>query len=317
MKHIPTHLFLPAGFGLKGLHINPYDEVAEVRGISWSIGGDGDYNTVPNFIKRYNPDVKGFSIGDHLVETCNNCTMFKYRPQQDRFNGALSFAGADYLDKQVDYVVEQVKTDPTVNFEEDWKLMTIFIGANDVCACEGIEKLYASADRWEAYVRGAVEKVRVSMPRVFVNLVELFNISGVYDISQKRDYCRNFHAMSFFECKCGFAPSSEGGDAYRRAIADMSQEYNARLRKIANDYKGQYRDFGVVAQPAFRDAELPALPVEFLSNIDCFHPSPLGHAQMAMHLWNNMVSPHGAKSTKFNVMDSFVCPTEETRIYTD
>eukprot|EP00128_Syssomonas_multiformis_P010694 Colp12_sorted_trinity150504_noHs@7375 len=69
---------ITAGFGLKGLHINPYDEVAEVRGISWSIGGDGDYNTVPNFIKRYNPDVKGFSIGDHLVETWYVCCDLRF-----------------------------------------------------------------------------------------------------------------------------------------------------------------------------------------------------------------------------------------------
>ena len=55
---------ITAAFGAKSKNL--LDLLAEFRGVSWSIGGDHslkDVVTVPNIIKEYYSDVKGFSVG--------------------------------------------------------------------------------------------------------------------------------------------------------------------------------------------------------------------------------------------------------------
>lgn len=34
---------------------------------------------------------------------------------------------------QANLLVERMKTEPEVDFENDWKLITLFIGGNDLC----------------------------------------------------------------------------------------------------------------------------------------------------------------------------------------
>jgi phospholipase B1 len=43
----------------------------EYRGLSYSIGGDNDSFTVPNYVKHYQPNLTGYSIGEHAGEYCN------------------------------------------------------------------------------------------------------------------------------------------------------------------------------------------------------------------------------------------------------
>jgi phospholipase B1 len=43
----------------------------EYRGLSYSIGGNVNASTVPNYIKHFQPNVTGYSIGKHLGEYCN------------------------------------------------------------------------------------------------------------------------------------------------------------------------------------------------------------------------------------------------------
>ena len=45
----------------------------DYRGLSWSVGGDdgnsGYYNTIPNILKRYNPNLYGYSTGQGDVKS--------------------------------------------------------------------------------------------------------------------------------------------------------------------------------------------------------------------------------------------------------
>jgi phospholipase B1 len=62
-----------AGFaaeGIQGTSIIDIKSMNEYRGVSYGGGGDAGAVTVPNFIKRYNPKVKGASVDKHLVEIC-------------------------------------------------------------------------------------------------------------------------------------------------------------------------------------------------------------------------------------------------------
>lgn len=62
-----------AGFGAKGIQGNTIINIKnlfENRGISYGAGGDEGAVTVPNFLKKYSPKLKGASVGSHLVEVC-------------------------------------------------------------------------------------------------------------------------------------------------------------------------------------------------------------------------------------------------------
>lgn len=69
-----------AGFAMNGLDyegggILNLSLVSEYRGNSYAIGGDTGAITLANFVKKYNPNVKGASVLSHIVSYCggNNC----------------------------------------------------------------------------------------------------------------------------------------------------------------------------------------------------------------------------------------------------
>lgn len=100
---------------------------------------------------------------------------------------------------ELDYLISSIKSNSAINLTEDWKLLTILIGANDLCASCTFAKEYLSpgtyffllsyffllikignVDEFETHLSNVLEGVRKNIPRVFVQLVEIFNISQVY-----------------------------------------------------------------------------------------------------------------------------------------
>lgn len=68
---------------------------------------------------------------------------------------------------------------PSVNFEKDWKLLTIFIGANNLCgACKGDANTKPAF--FEENLRADLQLLEKNFPRTFVNVVGIFNVSGVW-----------------------------------------------------------------------------------------------------------------------------------------
>lgn len=78
------------------------------------------------------------------------------------------------------YLVSALKNQyKKVDFNHDWKLLTIFIGANNLCsACKNSQ--HSDPDFFESQLRQVLQLVEKNIPRVFVNLVGIFNISGVW-----------------------------------------------------------------------------------------------------------------------------------------
>lgn len=70
-----------AGFAMMGIN---YEEggtgvlnlslISEFRGDSYAMGGDTNSITIPNFMKKYNPNVKGASVLSHIVSYCSGET---------------------------------------------------------------------------------------------------------------------------------------------------------------------------------------------------------------------------------------------------
>ena len=133
---------ITAAFAAK--EILKLDGIREFRGLSWSIGGDDDAYTVPNFFARVSGHVHkaplGASLGVQIPLEAVNIKGHPIRdwdPRVDQLNGAVSLAKIQDLDAQMDYLVAQSKKTPGLDFGNDWKVLTILIGANNLCAsCE-------------------------------------------------------------------------------------------------------------------------------------------------------------------------------------
>jgi phospholipase B1 len=298
------------GFGLLG-------SLNETRGRSFSMGGDPGAITLPNFFKYFNPALVGFSTGTYTAEVCHgaSCPAVHYYPSQDANNAAKSGAMVfDMVSSQVNYLIRQVNQNPNMNVQTDWKVLTIMIGANDLCASCTFKLDYLSADEYESNLMGTLERIRTSLPRTFVNIVPGFNVSQAYDLSLTTPRCKNVSRPLFIQCDCLFAPQN---GAIREEIDAHMTEYSQRANNIASYYQRKaYDDFAVVVQPFASNTHISDLPTRFISRLDCFHPSSFGQEAMAVALWNSMLTPAANKKTSLNMDDVPLCPTQETLIYT-
>jgi phospholipase B1 len=304
---------ITAGFGIQGAK----GGLNEFRGLSWDIGGDSNATTLANFLRYYNPSIQGFSLGSHIVELCYGplCPPFQYHPALDVLDAAQSGAMvADLVSHELDYLIKQVKANPMINLKEDWKLLTILIGANDLCASCTLVKEFLDPAEFEKHLSETLEGIRTNIPRVFVQLVEVFNLSQVYDLSLKTKACANIHRDLFIECDCIFGPDAS---KTRQLVDEYGQQYNARSRALAAYYQALGDpSFTVVAQPFGRNTMLKNFPTDILSTLDCFHPSLIAHQGMAIALWNNLLTPAALKKTSMNLTDTPLCPTANTKLYT-
>ena len=59
----------------------------------------------------------------------------------------------------------------------------ILITGNDQCASCSDNSADVTPDAYGDYVDAVVERIRNEVPRVIVNIVGTFNVSGVYDLT--------------------------------------------------------------------------------------------------------------------------------------
>ncbi|EHB15898.1 Phospholipase B1, membrane-associated [Heterocephalus glaber] len=241
------------------------------RGLSWSIGGDGaleTHTTLPNILKKFNPSIFGFSTGTW--------------EETKGFNVAVEGARARDMPAQARDLIERMKTSTEINLETDWKLVTLFIGSNDLCQyCENPAD--HSAEEYVQHIQQALDILYEELPRAFINVVEVMELAGLHQ--------------------------GQGGQCAVLLAAQLSYQQKYMQRE----------DFAVVVQPFFQNTfiplnELGSSSLTFWSE-DCLHFSERGHAEMAIALWNNMLEPVGQKTTFNNFTYSrakLKCPSPES-----
>jgi phospholipase B1 len=304
---------ITAAFGLMGLT----GTIEEYRGQSWCIGADPNATTLFNFFKTFTPKLIGGSLGHHVVEICidPNCPDYQYQPTLDVLNAAQSGARVDDLAiHELDYLLSQLKANPNIDMDNDWKVLTILIGANDMCAVCGASQPYAVPANFETDLIAVLERVRTYVPRVFVNLVQMFNLSGIYTLGLQSSYCTELHKDLALECHCIFGTNG----TLTRPISDtITQVVNEKMMNIQQIYKVlNDTDFAVVVQPFGRDTNVALFPLDYLSTLDCFHPSLPAHQALGIALWNNMLTPAATKKTFADFKDKPICPSANTLLYT-
>jgi phospholipase B1 len=296
---------ITAGFGAAGL-TNPnqaldFSLLVENRGLSFSIGGDEKAITLGNYFAQQNPEIIGRSLGTHGPNICTpTFCLGVYTPELDRLNAARTGATSANLNNQVDYLVQQMKNTSKINFEQDYKFISVLIGANDLCrSCRNL----LSPDQFEDNMKALLERIRLQIPRTIVNMYQLFNVSQLYDLTKDSQYCQQRRSSVLTsECRCAFDVGTEG-DRRRLQMDELAVQYNDKLLKIAKDYKAlNSSSFSVIIDPAATGFSLRNVSLEYLSNMDCFHPSRKAHELFATYAWNNLFLPYSQKKimTDFN-----------------
>lgn len=285
-----------AGTGIKANTV--IGLLIENRGLSWSVGGDGtiaEHETLSNIIKKYNPEVTGYSTGEGPVWFPNA-----------RLNVAEPGDKSEAMPGQADSLISKMKADTSFDYENDWKLITMFIGGNDLCDyCD--DRNTFSPENYVRNVQTALDKLHAEVPKVFVNLVEVLNIANVNELNQNF-ICNTLH---LFLCRCGAYPWD---DEERQIMLEAVDKYQQGLINLVESGRYDTRDdFTVVIQPFFEKTPIPKNPANGETDLsffspDCFHLSQKGHEAAADALWNNMIEPVGKKRTIWTPDEPVECP---------
>lgn len=285
---------ITAGFGIDGFkdptHKLQLSTFYENRGKSWFMGGDENATTVANFVSKYNPDLVGKSTGTHLANICYGkiCLPLQYR-KSDHFNVARMGALADNLQGEIWHLKKLLKASPVVDYQNDYKLLSIFIGSNDNCLSCLFGKSWLSSKRFAKKIRRVLSFIKSNFPKTVVVISQQFKVSPVYEKTKNIPYCKKLRDRGLIvECPCGFNPLASGN--YTRHIMDaLIDEYNLKLVEIVQSYNDpKDTNFKVILNPYFRELDILNNPVEFISEIDCFHPGLKAHEVLAIGTWNNL-----------------------------
>jgi len=268
----------------------------EYRGISYGIGGDAGVVTFPNLLKQYTP--LGYPLGVS--------TGIGQRPMAGNgLNAAVSGSINSDMLGQAQWLVAQLKANTKINFLQDWKVLTIWIGSNNICqVCNDAPN--NNAQDYEKNVVAALEYLYASVPRVFVNLLAILDITKIYDISSGA--CAVLHP---YECPC---PSSRN-NAVRQSVRSVIKEYGVVANHIAANFTSRKnKEFAVVVQPFLTDS--PIYNRTYLSAADCFHPSAISHEVISVGLWNSIITPSASKPTSWDPAQPPKCADKDSLLYT-
>ncbi|KAL8576168.1 hypothetical protein ACOMHN_027823 [Nucella lapillus] len=274
-------------------------DLIQYRGLTWSGGGQSNYEdqiTIPNILKKYNPEVYGFATGNGDEDS-----------KHSFFNVAVSGSESDDLPAQARKLIDRMKADPNVDVAKDWKVVTVLSGNNDLCDYCKKQDIY-NLENFRKNLLAALDLLQAELPRTLVNLVEPLNVEILTELN-KGIICSIAH---LYACDCAAFPGSE--EALKKLIAE-ADSYQLAVEEIARS--GRYdakEDFTVVYQPFLNGTYLPRTgngePDMSYFAPDCFHLSRRGQAAAASALWNNMVEPVGQKRTAWTPAEAIECPTE-------
>ncbi|KAG1146213.1 hypothetical protein G6F37_004094 [Rhizopus arrhizus] len=303
-----------SSLGLRGHGSISLNSFAEGRGIAFAGGGDPNAVTFPNFIKKFSPFSVGGAHSEHFVEFCRLgvCSESDFYAN-DVLNAAQSAATSSNLPVEIQHIAKTMKAIPELNYETDWKFITVQIGTIEVCvSCAPMFKKQVSPETYSTNVEEMLEYVRNNIPNTIVNLIGLFNVSNIYALTENKPYCHaslfGFTQANRFECPCA------ANSKYIPKLSGVAALYNEKLYSIYLKYRDiQPESFGVMFTPA--NINLTTFPLEYFSDVDCFHPSIKGHGMFAKLLWEPLFTPFEQKPRLYEYKGEpqVYCPSENDR----
>ena len=122
-------------------------------------------------------------------------------------------------------LISHMKKRGEFSLKNEWKMLTIFIGEQDLCmSC--YERDYA-AKNFIKKISKTLEKIKEKLPRVFVNLVQVYDVTAFHKMSSS--YCRAFLKVT---CPCVAA-----GPRQRAHVSRTARNYSRLLKNLVNSPK--------------------------------------------------------------------------------
>ncbi|XP_061742758.1 phospholipase B1, membrane-associated-like isoform X1 [Nerophis ophidion] len=278
----------------------------EFRQLSWSIGGYGTYQnviTLANIFKLFNPGLLGPSP----------CATFHGRPvtvNQTGFNFAVTGHNTLNVSDQIRHMIKTLQSYPGLSFHQDWKVVTVLIGMNDVCDyCKN--KTLFSAGSFIHYMTEALDMMMDQIPRTIVNVVQILPMKPLRDVHKPTLGCQ----LQKRFCSCLVQPEEDSPEL--EELVQVNVQFQRKLRQLLDGDRFFKKDFAVVLQPFLEKAAPPRLPDGTVDSsfftADCFHFTVKGHEELAKGLWNNMFQPEGEKEMidTFSEPTKLICPPKE------
>ncbi|KAF5889798.1 phospholipase B1, membrane-associated-like, partial [Clarias magur] len=209
----------------------------------------------------------------------------------------------DVITLAIRRLIDTLKTLEEINFDEDWKLLTVLIGMNDICDYCKDKSLY-SVENFIHYMATSLEMLMSEVPRMIVNVVQILPMGTLREVQKPTPGC--LLQRSF--CSCLVKPASDSAEL--KELMDINLQYQKALEQLLHTDRFFKSDFAVVLQPFLKHADPPRLPngkidMSFFT-LDCFHFTIKGHEELAKGLWNNMFQPEGEKF----MVESFSSPIQ-------
>ncbi|UJR11322.1 hypothetical protein I4U23_015503 [Adineta vaga] len=294
---------ITAGMGARA--ITPVGVLLESRGRSWSVGGDDSYKKVlslPNILRLYNPNLKGFSTKTSIS------FLNGQNAKHNGLNVAKSGARSYHMVDQADLLLDRLKNGKLCDWDNDWKMITFFIGGNDLCDfCTDMEK--HDPANYIGWIRDTLDRLyNANLPRTLVNVVLILDVRPVRELKDGNFVCKILHKSV---CPCAAYPTED----QEKTLSEWIPQYQQGVVDLINSGRYDGRDdFTVVVQPFLSQTTPPrkANKIDFSYFApDCFHFSAKGHAVASLSLWNNMFEPIGAKKTSWHQGEPFECPSQD------
>ncbi|XP_071961854.1 phospholipase B1, membrane-associated-like [Antedon mediterranea] len=250
------------------------DTLTEYRELSFLAGGQDNVETIvtlPNILKKFNPSLVGFStersIGLNVAETG---------------------ARLNELACQAAELIDMMKSDKRINYEQDWKMVTILVGGNDFCNyC--VDKDDATSSDFISAMYEALELLMDEMPRVFINIVSTVNPHDLSTIASQGSVCTTVYMKS---CPCVTA-----GTEIVAQVHTAMEKYQDLLNSLIETGRYEKNDFTVVVQPYLQNQVADKSVEMSLMSQDCINLNKKGQAVYAMGLWRSMFSSIKGKPT--------------------
>lgn len=150
--------------------------------------------------------------------------------------------------------------------------------ANDFCGeCHNDLNGTDYLKNWVSKTDELLTNLTATTKNIYVNLISTLNLSDVHRLQQTTLYCKELHAKVLDECGC----LDRANPDQLQMIDHNVHLANAELHKLAQKHQTSLSesnriDMAVVVQP-FLENTGPEIGIEFLNDLDCFHPSTTGH----------------------------------------
>eukprot|EP00835_Amoeboradix_gromovi_P004831 NODE_405_length_9256_cov_0.230316.p2 type:complete len:371 gc:universal NODE_405_length_9256_cov_0.230316:4915-3803(-) len=309
-----------------------YFNFVEDRGVTAINGADSDAISVFNIIKKFNPNLLGGSTGSHSANICSGALClwpFNRFLESDGLNMATTGAFASDLNYQSSELIRRFKklyeNQPTL--ENSWKFIALWIGLNDQCRyCSRKE---SGIQKFEYHVKRAIDKLRSELKYVIVDVISLWNIDHLVDLSSKHRACKNNKMRQFFfrkHCSCAFGKNS---NSTRKGMPYFQKKQNEILSNIVESYRngtswstasttnwvGTPSTFKLIYDPSSEDMDLNQYDSSIVTRSDCSHPTKETQGRLATVFWQNLFlnSTKKLRTQKWAFSKNhvrYVCPSE-------